>query len=347
MAKWVRLWGKKRGTRMSGWWVVGSVSEAAFFGALFILGIVSLTIVVSSQVFWSDTTFLPTIGFGFWLLVIAASSFMVIGLTAFILQVSQTLASPEQRSVLVDKARREHRRRAAGNDPADLANLPSLRALMDSPGIKLAYRLAIQRGETTALVLSSLFSIAWNAMLAVLAVIAVENHLHGRPDWFLTVLLIPFSIISFFSTQWFFHIFRRQSGIGPTAVEISDLPLLPGAGYQVYVCQYGRVSFEWYRITLVCYEESTYQQGTDVRTERVESLRIPICDADAQTRNLAADPENPLEMDCQFRLPLDMMHSFQGRHNAIVWKIVVEGEVKTWPSFCRSFPVVVFPRGAV
>ncbi|MEZ6074936.1 MAG: hypothetical protein R3C56_04430 [Pirellulaceae bacterium] len=106
--------GEERGTRMSGWWVVGSVSEAAFFGALFISGIVSLTIVVSSQVFWSESTFLPTIGFGFWLLVIAASSFIVIGLTAFILQVSQTLASPEQRSVLVDRAKREHQRRVWG-----------------------------------------------------------------------------------------------------------------------------------------------------------------------------------------------------------------------------------------
>lgn len=331
---------------MSGWWVVGSVSEAAFFGALFILGIVSLTIVVSSQVFWAETTFLPTIGFGFWLLVIAASSFIVIGLTAFILQVSQTLASPEQRSVLVDKARREHRRRAAGSETTDLANMPSLRALTDSPGVKLAYRLAIQRGESTPLVLSSLFSIAWNAMLAVLTVIAVENHLRARPDWFLTVLLLPFGIVSFFSTRWFFRSFRRQSGIGTTAVEVSGLPLMPGESYRLYVCQYGRATFDWYRITLVCFEESTYQQGTDIRTERVETLRIPICDSHSSSKSLEANPENPLEMDCQFRLPVDMMHSFQGRHNAIVWKIVVEGEVKKWPSFCRSFPVVVFPRDA-
>ncbi len=374
VAKWVRLWGKKRGTRMSGWWVVGSVSEAAFFGALFILGIVSLTIVASSQVFFSDSTILPTIGFGFWLMVIASSSFIVIGLTAFLLQVSQTLASPEQRSVLVDKAKRDHRRRAAGSEKPDLANLPSLRALTDSPGVKLAYRLAIQRGETTPLVLSSLFSVAWNAMLSVLAVIAAENHLRGTPDWFLTVLLVPFGIVSFFSTRWFFRTFRRQSGIGPTAVEIDALPLVPGRSYRLYVCQYGRTTFAWYRIWLVSYEESTYQQGTDIRTERVETFRLPISDLTSAAGNsrrakeqsdeqpsmakssgeleftggrLEADPENPLEMDCQFRLPVDMMHSFQGRHNAIVWKIVVEGEVNQWPSFCRSFPVVVFPPDAV
>ncbi len=346
---------------MSGWWVVGSVSEAAFFGVLFILGIVSLTIVVSSQVFWSGNTFLPTIGFGFWLMVIASISFIVIGLTAFVLQVSQTLASPEQRSVMVDKAKREHLRRAAGSEQADLANLPSLRALTDSPGVRLTYRLAIQRGETTPLVLSSLFSVAWNAMLAVLAVIAVENHLRNQPDWFLTVLLVPFATVGFFSTKWFCRTFRRQSGVGPTAVEISDLPLLPGKAYQVYVCQYGRVKFESYHVSLVSFEEATYQQGTDVRTERVETMRIDLpivaCSSSGAGREapeesaslpmrLVAESEKPMEMDCQIRLPLDMMHSFQGRHNAIIWRIVVEGEVKKWPSFCRSFPVVVFPPDA-
>ncbi len=350
MAKWVRLWGKKRGTRMSGWWVVGSVSEAAFFGSLFILGIVSLTIVVSSQVFWPDSKIL-SIGFGFWLMVIASGSFIVIGLTAFVFQVSQTLASPEQRSVIVDHAKREHRRRAQGDESPELANLPSLRALTDSPGVKLAYRLAIQRGETTPLLLSSLLSVAWNAMLAVLVVIAVENHLSGRPDWFLTVLLLPFAIVSFFSTRWFFITFRRQSGIGPTTVEISALPLLPGKTYQIYICQRGRATFARYQISLASFEETTYQQGTDVRTERVETSRMAIrpgsnSESENSDGELVADPENPLEMDCQFQLPVDMMHSFQGRHNAITWKILVEGEVDKWPSFCRSFPVVVFPPDA-
>jgi hypothetical protein len=347
VAKWLRLWGKKRGTRMSGWWVVGSVSEAAFFGSLFLLGIVTLTIVVSSQLFWPESTFLR-VGFGFWLMVIASCSFIVIGLTAFILQVSQTLASPEMRSVMVDKAKREHQRRAVGDEPRDRPNLPSLQTLTDSPGVKLSYRLAIQRGDATPLLMSSLLTVAWNSMLAVLLVVAAERHFRQRPDWFLTILVIPFALIGFFCTRWFFRLFRRQSGMGPTAVEISDLPLLPGKGYELYVCQYGRATFKKYQICLIAFEETTYQQGTDVRTERVEVKRIEI---EPVTLNgvprMIAEPEKPLEMHCQFQLPTDMMHSFQGRHNAIVWKLVIEGEVTKWPSFCRSFPVVVYPRSLI
>ncbi len=350
LAKWVRLWGKKRGSRMSGWWVVGSVSEAAFFGTLFLLGIVSLTIVVTWQVFWPKSTLLP-IGLGFWLMVIASFSFIVIGLTAFVLQVSQTLASPEMRTALVDKARRNHKRRADGGSSAEerspeLKSLPSLKRLTESPGVRLAYRLAVQRGESTPLILSALFAVAWNTMLAILAVLAVQSHASGSPDWFLSVLLVPFSAVSYFGVRWFFRSFRKQSGIGPTAVEISDLPLLPGGSYDVYLCQYGKATFSALSVQLVAFEEAVYQQGTDIRTERVEVSRLAIELVDARSPPYRSEPETPLELDCTIKLPGDIMHSFQGQHNSLSWKIVVEGSAKTWPSFCRAFPVVVYPQNA-
>lgn len=350
MAKWVRLWGKKRGTRMSGWWVVGSVSEAAFFGVLLLLGILSLTTVVTWQLFWPESTILR-IGFGFWLMVIASSSFIVIGFTGFILQVSQTLASPELRSTLVDKAKRDHQRRAAGEDnSAGELYLPSLQELTDSPGTRLAYRLAQQSGERTPIVLCTLFTTAWNSMLAVLIAISILNHLSGRPDWFLTVLLVPFAVVSYFTTGWFFRLFRRHAGIGPTAVEISDLPLLPGNTYQLYLCQYGRARFTELFVRLIGYEESTYQQGTDLRTERVEMARVEAEGLASHAPPVAGgwvvEPEKPLELDCRITLPIDMMHSFQGQNNAVMWKIVVQGAAVKWPTFCRSFPVVVYPRDA-
>lgn len=344
MAKWVRLWGKKRGTRMSGWWVVGSVSEAAFYGALFLLGIVSLTIVVSGQVFWPESTILRP-WFGFWLMVIASSSFIVIGLTAFVIGVSRTLASPEKRSAMASKVKQSHLRRS--DDEAPVANLPSLESLTDSPGVKLAYRLAIKQGERSHLILSMLFTVAWNAMVAVLAVVAVQKILSQGPDWFLNVLLVGFGTVSFFTTKWFFQLFRRHTGIGPTAVEIDQLPLLPGREVQLYLCQYGRIAFTKLSLSLICFEEATYQQGTDVRTERRETCRIAAELDESKSEDLVAEPEKPLELGCKINLPDDIMHSFQSEHNAVVWRIVVEGDAPKWPSFCRNFPVVVYPQKAV
>lgn len=369
MVKWIRLFGKKRGSRMTGWWLVGRVGEAAFFGLLLLLGIVSLTTVVTWQVFWPESN-LFRIGFGFWLMVIASSSFIVIGLTGFILKVTNTLASPERRNALATKVKREHHRRS--NQDAESRNscLPSLQALTDSPGVKLAYRLAEQSGQRLPVVLSSLFALAWNTLLAVLLVIALQNFFIGQPNWFLNAVVVPFTVVSFFSTRWFFRLLREHAGIGPTTVEISHLPLLPGKTYQVYLCQYGKTEFAWLKIRLVGFEEAIYQQGTDIRTERsefasIEALSLKANEVSTKGTNqtdgavntegtehtesnvrLVADPEDPLELVCQISLPHDMMHSFYGLNNSVRWKIVVEGEASKWPTFHRSFPVVVYPRDA-
>lgn len=345
----LRLWGKKRGSRLSGWWVVGSVSEAAFYGMLFILGIVSLTSVVTWQVFWPESSILR-IGFGFWLMVIASCSLVVIGFSGFVFKVSGTLASPERRSALVSQVKREHRRRAEGDSRGGSPHLPSLQSYTDSPGVKLSYRLASQSGERAPLLLSMIFVVAWNTMLAVLSVVSLQNIATGRPNWFQIVLLVPFGTVGFFATHWFFRIFRKHSGIGPTAVEISDLPLLPGELYKVYLCQYGRVVFDKLSIRLTGYEEATYQQGTDIRSERAEIASyavepLEVCSQHG-TGGLAADPEHPLEMMFELRVPFDIMHTFHGANNSVRWKLIVTGEVKKWPTFCRSFPVVVYPRDA-
>jgi hypothetical protein len=337
----LRLWGKKRGSRMSGWWVVGSVSEAAFFGSLFLLGIFSLTTVVTWQVFWPESSILR-VGFGFWLMVIACSSLTIIGLSGFIFKVSGTLASPERRSALVSQVKRDHLRRAEGSGQNE-TYLPDLRVYTDSPGTRLTYRLPYESGERAPLLLSMLFTAAWNTMLAILSVLSLQKLASGHPNYFQIVLLVPFALISFFATRWFFRIFRKYSGIGPTAVEISDLPLLPGNSYEVYLYQYGRVQFDKLSIKLVGFEEATYQQGTDVRTERAEIASYEGILEGAPAK-LVADPDHPLELHCQIQLPFDIMHSFHGANNSVRWKIVVSGELSKWPTFCRSFPVVVYPR---
>jgi hypothetical protein len=51
-----------------------------------------------------------------------------------------------------------------------------------------------------------------------------------------------------------------------------------------------------------------------------------------------------LRMECRFSVPEDAMHSFQSKHNAVQWKIVVNGEANRWPLYSRSFPVLVYPQ---
>ncbi len=158
-------------------------------------------------------------------------------------------------------------------------------------------------------------------------------------SWTLYLLLPFFIAVAIYSARWFFNNFRRATGIGMTMIEISDLPLHAGQKYDLYLAQFGRLALRKLTITLVCEEQSTYHHGTDVRTERQQVSSMVLLE---QGRH-RVDFGKPLELECSFSIPADAMHSFQSEHNAIIWKVVVEGEANRWPSYYRSFPVVVYP----
>ena len=40
------------------------------------------------------------------------------------------------------------------------------------------------------------------------------------------------------------------------------------------------------------------------------------------------------------------MHSFQGSHNSVQWRLVVRVLAEGWPEFRRAFPLVVYPGAA-
>ncbi len=336
LARIFRLWGKKRGQRMTGWWFVGSLGEAAFFGILALLGLLTFATIVAWQLFSPETNVFP-VGFGFWVAVIASASIMVIGGVGFVLRVLRVATSDEHRSFLADKAKKIP---GSANLPttSPMSSIPSLAGFTDSPGVKLAFRLPGTRAEVGPLLLSSLFALAWNSLTAVLLAIAVSSF-RQRIDWLLLLVLPLFIAVGIFATRWFFQNFRRATGIGLTTVEISDLPLVAGNTYLLHIAQYGRLALRKLKIALVCEETATYHHGTDVRIERhvVSNQNL------LEHGRCRIDYGRPLELECRFLLPADSMHSFQSDHNSVHWKIVVEGEANRWPSYCRSFPVVVYP----
>lgn len=339
MKRRLRLWGKKRGGRMSGWWFVGSLGEALFFATFFLLGVLCFTTLVTWQ-FLSPNTQVVRIGYGFWLLVGVSVSFIVLGTVGFWYRVLKVATSDEHREVLATR----------GIVPRPIKNrqekilpptIPALQQFTDSPGAKLAYRLPVEWADNGALIALGIFAMAWNAMIAVFLVFAINGFLEGKTQYRLILLLIPGIYVALRSAQLFIQAFVRAIGIGSTTVEIEDLPLVPGKACKLLLVQYGRLVIKKLSIRLVCEEESTYHFGTDIRTER-QIVRLQNILEQGRVR---IDWGRPLEVECQFTIPRDAMHSFQSLHNAIHWKIIVEGEANRWPSYSRSFPVVVYPQG--
>lgn len=278
-------------------------------------------------------------GFGFWLMTLVLTSFVVIGGSGLSYTLLHLGTSAERRAALA--------KRAADIDlisdaiPTDKAfpTLPSGSDLTNSPGTRLSYRLPTTESPAWQLAAAGLFGLLWNSLAVGLFVVALNSHLQGRPDWLLTLLVVPFVGVGVWSIR---HLFRQLVGvtsIGLTIVEIADYPLRPGSKTQVYLSKTGRRPLRRLSVDLVCEEEANYQQGTDIRTEVCTVVRREIY----RGEKLALSDDEPLELELWLEVPLSAMHSFQSAFNRVRWKLVVAAQSEGLAAYERSFPVIVYP----
>lgn len=341
VARWFRFVEKKRGQRRTGSPLLGVAGEVAFCGGLFLVGIFLLSLLVTAQLVDPDPAQLG-LGVGWWLLVLLGLSASVLGGGGLLWVVLRAGTSQERRSALA--------RRAAEIDllvqtvpwPRQYPTLPPLEGLTNSPGTILAYRLPPAQSPGWQLLATTLFAMLWNAVVCLLTVSVIRGHLAGRPGWLLTLLLVPFWGVGFWSIRELLKLVLVHSGVGRTTVEISELPLVPGREYELVVSQHGQGTLRRLEVWLVCEEEATFTQGTDIRIER----RVVWRGLAWEGRELVLEAAAPWVQRCVLAVPPLAMHSFQSEHNAIRWSVVVRGEFPRWPAFERGFPVVVYPGPA-
>ncbi|TWT52411.1 hypothetical protein Pla22_00350 [Rubripirellula amarantea] len=364
----MRPWMRRQGRRSGGSSFLGSdgagiASEVVFFGVLFLLGVFGLSLVLINRFApddmarISDEAFSDSLAPAFstslstWIFGILSVAAIGTGVVSLVYRLMHLGASTEYRSVLANRAGQFEKDAmdfigptAPASATDDLTKLPSVprgTSLTDSPGERLAYRLAAETREA-GLAGPAILTFLWNAVWFILLAVAVSGFWYGSPRWILTLLLGPFAVIGYWSFKYFVTQLKQSAGIGPTIVEISQQPLCPGETCDVFVIQMGRLRLKRLRVQLVCEEETFYRQGTDVRVDRHESFVQVLC----KEREVRVDPRAPWEQQLVLQLPDNIMHSFVGTHNAIRWKIVVKGESHPWPSFYRSFPVVIHPSVA-
>ena len=339
MARLFRFWVKKRGDRRTGSRLAGGAGEAVFFGILFLLGVVSLSGLLVDQLL-NPIPGLLRPGFGFWILFLALASFVVIGGVGMIFTVMQVGTSAERRSALVKQATTNME--ILGDSISRSNNLPGIPAgenLINSPGVTLAYRLPISQSPAGRLLVATILFLVLTGITAILAVLAAREHLAAQPDWFLTIFVGVLVLLDGWASMLFLRQLWQHTRIGPTCVEISHHPLRPGREYAIFLSQQGRVLLQGLRMSLVCEEEATYQQGTDIRTE-FQAIHEQLVFSRSVVR---IDPAIPFELQASLCIPRHAMHSFQSGHNAVRWKLIVKAEPEKWPMFVRSFPVLVHP----
>ncbi len=220
-----------------------------------------------------------------------------------------------------------------------LPGIPACDDMTNSPGTVLRYRLPLESPESWTLLGLGLFAVAWNTVLAVLAVGAGLDFATGRLHWFLLAMLVPAGAVGCAAILLFTRALLLKTAVGTTQLEISDHPLRPGGRYDVLLAQGGSGDLRELTVTLECEEQATFHQGTDTRSESLVVHREQL----RGWRDIRVSPGTRFEGIAGVTIPAVAMHSFLSEHNAVRWRIRVHGIPARWPPFTRMFPIIVHP----
>jgi hypothetical protein len=282
-------------------------------------------------------------GYSGWmyLLLLIPLSFMAIGGGGLAYTLLHWGTSAERRASLTQRAANLNLLNEPDDDGTLYPNIPEAGDLKNSPGTKLAYRLPIATATGWALFGTFVACVVCNVITWVFVVRVIRSHLQGQPEWFLTLVVVPFVAAGLWLVYALVRQFLLATGIGPTRVEVSQHPLHPGEHCELLILQAGRLTMNALEVLLVCEEYATYRQGTDTRTEQREVYRQQVF----RREGFSIDQTTPFEAMCQLVIPHTAMHSFKSEHNEVRWKLLVKGNVAGWPDYDRGFPVIVYPAG--
>jgi hypothetical protein len=130
--------------------------------------------------------------------------------------------------------------------------------------------------------------------------------------------------------------------LGRTIVEVAAHPLNAGTDCELFFAQEGSALLSRVRLTLVCLESVSYQEGTDTRNETQTVYEEEI----HRQFKVQLGPGARHEARCPLRLPAGAMHSFASAHNKVHWIVRVWVEVPGGPpeGYQRDFPLLVYPE---
>lgn len=216
---------------------------------------------------------------------------------------------------------------------------PSIRNIIDSPGVKMKYRLPLSNSPILGLGVILLLCIAWGVLCIACVSVALGGFLDRRPDWVLTGFILPFVLIWIGLFFYFFRNLQLATSISPTLMEINDAPLHLGQTTKALLIQMGGHYIFKLDVDLVCEEEAVFSYVTDIRSEKMVVYRSNL--VSEKDFNIVLDEQ--FEKSFEITIPQDAMHSFDSPHNRIVWRLEVNGEAENHPPFTRSFLLVVNP----
>ena len=181
----------------------------------------------------------------------------------------------------------------------------------------------------------TLVALFWNGLISVFVWQVVKSYREGSPDGCLTLFLIPFVLVGLCLLVAVPHQFMALFNPKPTLI-LQPGKLSTGNTATLkwsFSGSVGRISL--LKIRLVGLESARYSHGTNTTT-----VTENFFEQDLITRQRGL----PLARgEVQLEIPAGTMHSFDGGHNEIRWKLELAGEISMWPDIAYEFPLQIEP----
>lgn len=182
-----------------------------------------------------------------------------------------------------------------------------------------------------------LVALFWNGIISIFLYQAAGSWQQGRPDWFLSLFMVPFVLIGL---GIIFGVFYFMLCIGNPVAKLALNPAAIALG--------GKLRFGWgfegktdrirnLRITLEAREEATYRRGTRSYTDKSTFYRQDLVDL-SDSRQIAQGL-------AEAEIPSGLMHSLSSANNKIVWTLTIHGSIPRWPDVKEEFELAVLPAG--
>ena len=341
------------------------MTEALVAASFLLGGFVFLSTSLTLAIIQTKSDATSVFDLHFFLRIIIATFLILIGLGWIIRLLWHVGVSAERRKAISAQASeleiiRELRRRRE-----DLPTVPRDR-LVPQPGRALPFQIVPSPRNVWGLVVAALSSAIAVSISSILFLIFsnpwLTKSLFGdqfsefsqkiappefagipQQPWLAGGLLLVFLPATGWSIYHFFRQLIKLAGVGPTSVELSKYPLRPGESCKLFLSQTGRVRLQSLELELICEEQVTYNQGTDIRTENVVVFSKRLM----RQRGVPLTAGKAFKTELEFELPAAAMHSFTSTNNRVQWKIIVTAKAKKWPNLTRTFRILVFPNSRV
>lgn len=192
--------------------------------------------------------------------------------------------SAEQRSRMLQRAFDLDYLKSESPANQQLPSIPGPPVQLLSSGSRLRFRLHFVRQSFWRLAGLAAFSLLMVIVTTVNGAVIWGDLRFGQVDRIAltSVLMLAMSWLTVWLVWQTGKTLVRQVRLGPTIVEVSQHPLRIGQDCQLFLRQLGDIHLEQLKVMIECVEESTYQQGTDIRSER----RIVYCQTLACFQNV-------------------------------------------------------------